>query len=332
MPDFDSGHIFLTTLAPVKSGVVAEGDGTSHRQRLRTALSQLPTAMQSPATQAAGMNSPFARNRRTHLARMFVLDDVIYNGRVGTNPVWATIRGINPARPQPIDVLNAAYFVFCAEIDAVTEDGAPLPSALSAEEQERVRRAYARELWTTMGPELTDLYGNCEGFDGVATAEGFADYLEKCRVETTMPFHDYYLAAPEFHRLPEKPLIAAMGVPALVALAALLAWLFGRDTGWLFLVALAVTAAAVWGSARYALANGAKPLPPAEHDDLPSVLKALYVQQTFADFVVDHQGAPDAELHAAFGKYLEDHRPGDTKAPSQAPGVISIRARGGVTA
>ncbi len=331
MPDFDTGHIFLTTLAPVKRGSAEEGEGISHRQRLRIALSELPTAMQSPATQKTAMNSPFARNRRTHLARMFVLDDVIYNGRVGTNPVIATLRGINPAQPQPIDTLNAAYFVFCAEIDAVEEDGAPLPSELTPEAQTRVRRAYARELWETMGPELEDLYTNCEGFEGVTDAHGFADYLERCHVETTMPFHDYYLAPPAFNLLSKQALLAAMGIPALVTLLALLGWLFGFHTGWAFLIALAVTALAVFLSARFALANGAKPLPPAPHDALPSVLKALYVQQTFADFAVDSQGASTEDLHKGFSAYLEKHKPSNRAGPTQAPGVISIKADGGVT-
>ena len=77
MPDLDSGHIFLTTLAPIKVGK-ADGTNTSFEQQVRTALAELPTALQSPATQKIGLNSPFSRNKRTHLARMFVLSNVIY--------------------------------------------------------------------------------------------------------------------------------------------------------------------------------------------------------------------------------------------------------------
>ena len=104
MPDLDTGHIFLTTLAPIKT---THTDGTdSFEQRARIALSELPTAMQSPATENIGINSPFSRNTRNHLARMFVLSDVIYNGRTGMNPILGTIKGVNPTDPQKIDRLK----------------------------------------------------------------------------------------------------------------------------------------------------------------------------------------------------------------------------------
>ncbi|MDW4498776.1 hypothetical protein R5H30_12340 [Sulfitobacter sp. D35] len=334
MPDLDSGHIFLTTLAPVKGGTVEGGTGISHRQRLSRALSELPTAQQSPATQKTGMNSPFARNTRTHLARMFLLDDVIFNGRVPENTLIAGLRGRDPINPQELDRLNSAYLVFCADIDAVEEDGDPLPANLSAEQQKRVRRAYAKKLWETMGEELADIYGNCVGFDGVSTADGFADYLEKCHVETTMPFHDYYLDLPKFNDLPVKPLIAAVALPLVVALLALVLRLFGAtempliggNPMWVFVIGLILTLAAAYGAIQYAYANGNKPLAPAKYDDLPSVLKALYVQQKFSQLAIDMQGEPPAAIHKAFGEFLEQHRPADRGAPTQPPGVISSTA------
>ncbi len=331
MPDLDSGHIFLTTLAPIKNSVDAAGSRTSYEQNVRIALAKLPTAMQSPATQRTGINSPFARNRRNHLARMFVLNDVVFNGRVGKNALLATITGDDPIVPQHVDRLNASYLVFCAEVDAVTEDGAPLPTALSAAEQKKVRAAYARRLWDTMAIEIQDIYCNCVGFEKVETADQFADYLEKCHVETTMPFHDYYLKLPEFHNLPLKPLIYAVAAPAIVALLALVMRIFGMMTvpflGWstlgVFAVALALTALITFLAIRYAIKNGEKSLAPGEYDDLPSVLKALYMQQKFSDFVVDHQGASADQLHAQFGAFLQQTKPSDKSGPTQPPGVIS---------
>ena len=64
MPDFDSGHIFLTTLAPIKTKPT--GAQTSYEQRARIALAEMPTACQSPVSQNIGINSPFARNTRNH--------------------------------------------------------------------------------------------------------------------------------------------------------------------------------------------------------------------------------------------------------------------------
>ncbi|MCP5083253.1 MAG: hypothetical protein GY948_16310 [Alphaproteobacteria bacterium] len=117
MPNFDAGTYFLTVLAPVKLGMVpnnftaranswdarfrsaikdelqsadeAENDDNpgSWRQRLRMVLATLPTAAQSPATERTKRESPFARNRRNHLARFVVVDDVVYNGRIGQKPI-----------------------------------------------------------------------------------------------------------------------------------------------------------------------------------------------------------------------------------------------------
>ena len=39
------------------------------------------TALQTPATEHIGLNSPFARDGRTHFARFAVIDDAAYNGR-----------------------------------------------------------------------------------------------------------------------------------------------------------------------------------------------------------------------------------------------------------
>ncbi|WP_422048906.1 hypothetical protein [Shimia sp.] len=325
MPDLDSGHYFLTTLAPIRDSAAGEHTHTSYTQTARIALAKMPPALQSPATQKSGKNSPFARNTRTHFARMFVLNDAVYNGRVGKR-----FRG-DPIDPQHVDRLNTSYVVFCADIDAIAEDGAPLPAELSRAEHKEVRAAYARTLWNTMEAELRAVYCNCEGFDGVQSADDFALYLDKCHVETTMPFHDYYLNLPDFHHLPLRRLIALVAVPLLFALLGLLLRLIGVmdmpllpiSTFWAFigglLAAVLMAAAAVW----YVCQNGKKPLPPAEYDDLPSVLKALYLQQKFADFAVDTQGADPEELHAQFGAFLAAHQPANKTAPTQPPGTIA---------
>ncbi|NSX54610.1 hypothetical protein [Parasulfitobacter algicola] len=331
MPDLDTGHIFLTTLAPIKTSNT--GGSTSFEQQARIALAKLPTALQSPATQNIGINSPFARNTRNHLARMFVLSDVIYNGRTGQNPVVGTIMGVNPTDLQKVDKLNAPYLVFCAEIDAITEDGAPLPTDLSPDEQKQVRAAYARKLWHTMEFEIQDVYSNCVGFENVDDADQFAAYLERCHVETTMPFHDYYLELPPFHNLAVKPLLAAVLVPAVIAILSLLMRVFGLltlpwigfSTLWTFVIAATLTVGISIWAIRFAIKNGEKPLAPGKYDDLPSVLKSLYLQQHFSDFVVKHQGTTAAKLHKDFGAFLKRHKPDDTTTPTQGPGIISSR-------
>lgn len=333
MADLDTGHIFLTTMAPIKPGAPADDPQTSYEQRARIALAKLPTANQSPATVHDRYNSPFARNLRNHLARMFVLNDAIYNGRNTQNPIAAKLDGQKSTVPQPVDRLNAPYLVFCADVDAVMEDGDPLPTTLSASKQKAVRASYARKLWDTMEQELRDVYSNCFDFDAVNSADDFARYLERCHIETTMPFHDYYLNLDNahFHILPTKPLLIAVLAPLVLALLSLVLWLFGVGNlpllGWATLptgiIALLLTGLAGYLAVKYAISNGEKPLAPATYDDLPSVLKALYIQQKFSDFYVENQGLPPDQLHAAFGAFMAEHDPYNRQTLTQKPGVIS---------
>ena len=331
MPDFDSGHIFLTALAPILPGAPAHNPRHSHEQRARIALAALPTAKQSPATQASNFNSPFARNRQNHFVRLFVLNNVVYNGRTPENPIVGLVRRTNLLTPQPIDRLKASYVVFCADVDAVMAEGEPLPEQLNPSQQQAVRAAYARRLWDTMAEELARIYSNCYGFDGVETADDFAAYLERCHVETTMPFHDYYLDKPQFHTIPLVPLAGIVALPFLLALVSLISALFGASSlpllGWppfpTWLISTLCGTALAFILVRYILHKGEKPVPPAEFDDLPSVLKALYIQQKFADFFAENQGLPPAKLQAAFADFVQTHQPENRDQHTQKPGVIS---------
>ena len=330
MPDFDTGHLFLTFLAPIRAGTTTDvtGQVMSFEQAMRITLGLLPTALQSPATIRIGENSPFARSLQTHLCRFVVIEDTIYNGRTPQDALVMSLRGQDPIHPQPVDRLKSAYLLFAADIDAVTDEGDPLPTRLDAQQQARVRDAWARRLWDRMEPELRAIYGNCVGFDGVISGDDFARYLARCQVETTMPFHDYWTSPPKLDPLPIKPLAAIAIAPLAVTALAFLAQLFGYMTpqsGWVALAGLIVSALVLVGLYRYIVARGQRPMPPADHGDLPSVLKSLYLQQHFADFVVDRQGCDADTLHAAFGDFLATHRPADTLSPTQTPGVISVR-------
>ncbi|WP_299689739.1 hypothetical protein [uncultured Tateyamaria sp.] len=333
MPDLDSGHIFLTTMAPIKPGAPVDDPQTSHEQRVRIALAKFPTANQSPATVDDAYNSPFARNLRNHLARMFVLNDTIYNGRITQNPLVAQLQGNKQIVPQAVDRLNAPYLVFCADVDAIVNDGDPLPDTLGDSQQKAVRASYARTLWNTMEAELRDVYSNCYGFEAVNSADDFANYLDRCHVETTMPFHDYYLEleSAEFHNLPVKPLLYGVLAPLAFGVLTLLLWLFGVShvpiLGWAslptWIISLLLGGLLAYLAIRFAISNGEKPLAPATYDDLPSVLKALYIQQKFAEFYIKNQGLPPDELHAAFGAFTQEHDPQNRHHKTQKPGVIS---------
>lgn len=371
MPNFDAGSYFLTILAPVKTGLVpldfgrhegswdqrlraAEIDeaartGTalaaeteiSWTQRLRMVLATLPTALQSPATERIGVQSPFARNMRTHLCRLVVIDDVVYNGRITSKPIIGG--GGDPLVPQKIDSLNSPYLMFATDFDAVTEDGAILPTELSEAEQDAVRDSYLTRLWETAADEMRAVFENCEGFDGVKSSSDFVSYMKKCQVETTMPFHDYWIEPPALKSLPITFLKWMAGVPVAAFVLGLLVWILGSaanvilnvdwnmDTAfWIMLAGLAASIVAIAIAIIWVLRNGQNPLAPPRYGDLPTVLKSLYLQQNFADFVIANQGASDEDLHAAFGAFADEHKPDNKTAPTQKPGYISSRFPGAV--
>ncbi|MGI9508568.1 MAG: hypothetical protein ACR2QJ_04365 [Geminicoccaceae bacterium] len=378
MPNVDAGTYFLTILAPVKTGMIEESAGrhegtwdakfkgalekterqgiagykpengakVSWVQRLRAVLATLPTALQSPATIEIGVQSPFARNTRNHLCRFAIIEDVIYNGRTPGGSLLARIPiigkylggDVNLLVAQKVDNLTRPYLMFASEVDAVTADGADLPAALSAEDQDRVRDSYFEKLWETAKEELRAIFENCIGFERVKDARSFAGYMAACQVETTMPFHDYGLDTGGLKTLPLLLFGAMAGLPALLFLFAALSWLFGCETLWLLgwssgltaVIAFLLTCLSLAVIYRWAMTNGNKPFPPASRSDLPSVLKALYLQQKFADFVIAHQGAAPAELHKAFGAFIESHKPGDKDGPTQKPGYISASEPGAV--
>ncbi len=318
MANFDGGHYFLTVFAPVKTGVV-ERDGRSnrsHEQLLRKTLAELPTARQTRfSAEIGGKNSPFSRNKRTHLARFAVLDDVIYNGR---NATGALSGGGNPIIPQPVDRLNCPYLLFAAEFDAATADEADLDS-------------YLDELWLTMEPELRAIFQHCVGFENVSTSGSFIDYIKQCQIETTMPFNDYWRGVPPLKDLQLGPLLKKFALLAVIGLAApwvidffvgSVDWSAGYKIGAsavLFVLALVMAIVVTYSAVMRA---GNKPYPTAPDSDLKSILKALYLQQQFIDFAIQNQGVNDAVLHENFGAFLNKHKPGDLDTATQKPGVI----------
>lgn len=328
MPNLDGGHYFLTVFAPIRTGGMIDpvvGRTRSHRQLLAQKLALIPTGRQTQASPADAWPSPLARNTLNHLARFVIVDGPAFNGRVSGDALWALVRKTNPLTPQPVDRLPAPYLVFAADLDGQTDDN-PLG-------------AYAAALWATMRHDLEQIFGHCEGFDGIETAEAFEAYIRRCQVETTMPFNDYWadgLKASDL-KLPLAPLIvvgaAAAGWLAATALHGVLA-LTGVTGGladvcaaaarwaWLALPALlALAGLCVYGLYRAVMQAGARPFLTAPGSDLPSVLKALFLQQQFTRFAIEAQGLNDDDLHTRFGGFLGAVRPADPQ-PTQAAGEI----------
>ncbi len=61
--------------------------------------------------------------------------------------------------------------------------------------------------------------------------------------------------------------------------------------------------------------------PTAPGGDLPTVLKALYLQRQFIPFAITNQGASDEDLHRNFGAFITAFNPAGA-GPTQTPGEL----------
>jgi hypothetical protein len=314
MANIDGGHYFLTTLIPVKREPVRRADGsfTSPSHLLREALGTLPTAQQSPACVAAGLASPFSRCTRTHFVRAVVIDQPMYNGRDGGNALVQGLRNVNLLVHEPVDNLSSPYLMFTADLDA------------RSEEADGGLRSWAVGLWEKLEPELRAVFSPCVGFDQVGDGEAFAAWLERCQLDTTMSFNDYGVPTPELHGYTMKQ-VSGWVVAGTLGLSVFAFWtikMHSLNASWLLVAAPLAALVSVGVSLWLLWRKGCQPFPPGENTDLPSILKSLHVQQRFALLAAQLQGADAATIHAQFGQFLQEVRPGDTAAPTQPPGVI----------
>ncbi|KTW16881.1 hypothetical protein [Sphingomonas sanguinis] len=325
MPNLDSGHYFFSALVPVwNDGIVqhvsvgtAKPMKSSPIHMVREALETLPTALQSRATEAIGINSPFARSNRTHFARFAIIDQPNYNGRDPENALLEVIRNTDLLAPQPNDQLTCPYIIVSIDFD---------PSTLDAKDEPR---SYLEELWTLMPQELTAVFQYCYGFHadpargypGVTDAKSFADFLIPCQIETTMSFNDYYTGPPPLRSASLTPFFLLAATAVLGGLVTNHLWHWA-SWGMAILAAVALLILVVLIGFRYVLWFGGKAFPGNPDATLPHVLKGLYLQQAFVPFAAAQQGRTQDERGAAFRAFLETHRPADLAGPTQSPGVI----------
>jgi hypothetical protein len=141
MPN-QSGNIYgLTILSPIING--ADGD-VSHDCAIRDYLANLPR----------DHRSLFAKVSSTHLARLVVMDDVVF---VGT-----------PAREEH---LQSKYLVFETNFDGDLD-------------------TYLMRMAREAPEEVHAVWKHCVGYPGVQDAAAFAEYMKKCQIVTTYFFAD----------------------------------------------------------------------------------------------------------------------------------------------
>jgi hypothetical protein len=141
MPSQNGKVYGLTLLCPILDDPMAI---PSHDLQIRGHLAELPT----------GADSPFAIAPGTHLARLVVLDDVIYVGM--------------PARE---DHLKSKYLVFESNCDGD-------------------RDSYLNGLAKEIPDELDKIWKHCTGYPpgGARDRAAFLAYMKKCEIETTFFF------------------------------------------------------------------------------------------------------------------------------------------------
>jgi hypothetical protein len=138
-----SGSVYgLTVLSPILPGVTK---ATSHNCAIRQYLAGLPN----------DQNSLFAKVSSTHMARLVVMDDVVFVG--------------HPAHEEH---LKSQYLIFEANFDGDLD-------------------TYLRRLATEAPDEVDAVWKHCWGYEDVHTnVDAFIAYIKKCQVTTTFYFAD----------------------------------------------------------------------------------------------------------------------------------------------
>jgi hypothetical protein len=135
-----SGNAYgLTVLCPLKND---SEDNQSYAALVRDRLRKLPL----------DEKSPLAAVPNTYLCRMFVLDDVFYQG--------------DPAQE---DRLKSKYLVLVVELHGD-------------------RDTWLRGMWERAQECIRPIWKYCVAFKDVRSADDWVDYIERCQVETTFYF------------------------------------------------------------------------------------------------------------------------------------------------
>lgn len=137
-----SGNTYgLTILSPIKEN---SGLDICHSMELRWYLNQLPR----------DHRSPFAQLSNTHLARLVVMDDVVFVGH-----------------PACEEHLKSRYLVFETNFDGGLEQ-------------------YLRRMAQETSEFVNAVWQHCVGFPGTQDLTRFIEYMRRCQVKTTFFFAD----------------------------------------------------------------------------------------------------------------------------------------------
>lgn len=139
MPNQNGTVYGLTILSPI---IEDDAATPSHDLQIRNYLAHLSTREDSPFAFAPG----------THLARLVVMDDVIYVGM-----------------PSCEEHLKSKYLIFESNIDGDLD-------------------TYLAGLAKHIPGHLDAIWSHCVGYPGAANLKAFVDYMKACQLDTTFFF------------------------------------------------------------------------------------------------------------------------------------------------
>lgn len=143
-----SGNAYaLSLLCPIKPGT-----SEYERDSGRSAQSYASDLRNHLETLPLHECSPFAKVPNTYTARLFVLGDVLYQGK-----------------PAIHEHLRSQYLVFTSNFHGKLNP-------------------YLEGMWDGMKKEIPEIWGRCIGFEGVNDSRSFIQYMKKCQVKTTFFF------------------------------------------------------------------------------------------------------------------------------------------------
>ena len=273
MPDaeYRCGTLFFDRAPPDQEGAVEIYDNVARRPCWRRGgLAGLPTAHQSPVCVSAGTvlcpqlaqpSRPLSVDRRAGFQRTGSKRHVVQG-----------LRKIDPIVPQPVRSLSTPYLFFSADFNCIHGDDRDLESYLETYGERCSRRSarsfnIARDSKRSIGPTFTA-------------------FIKRGQVETTMPFHDYWVEAPKLPSLPcpgwaVAPLSVVSASRWICSICSLI--FHGH-------VLLAFTdhrrGHLTFGLYKFVMVRGAAPFR-RHRRDLPGVLKSLYLQKEFTRFAIE---------------------------------------------
>lgn len=137
-----SGSVYgLTILSPIIDDPQVD---ISHDLHLRMYLGSLPR----------DHGSPFSKVTSTHIARLTVMNDVVFVG--------------SPAKEEH---LKSQYLVFESNFDGELD-------------------AYLSAMVKEIPEHVEAVWSHCVGYPGIKSVEAFQAYMKKCQLETTFYFAD----------------------------------------------------------------------------------------------------------------------------------------------